>query len=283
MNNAIGPEWEAAHIDHLSPSQLLRSPGKWIFEYLYLSKEERRQQGVGWRAVLGTAAHDAIQGVLCHAQDIDSVKTKAQAQYDGEEGDEDTVMRDRLREALPGVIDSGIKLLAEAGYIGAKSEQYISVNLRDVTAPVIGYVDLLKPGQPMRFCEMKTKGPRKTKVLKDGSQGWAKASLPKAPEWSHVCQAAIYQAAVGGQPEIAYLSEGDAVLFTADNCDELRSDALIEALAEMRQRALLRQNLLKISRNPRDLAAITDPDWGHMYQWKIKPEFYNKARALWGL
>ena len=49
----------------------------------------------------------------------------------------------------------------------------------------------------------------------------------------------------------------------------------------MRQRAILRQNLLNISTDPKALASIIDPDWRHLYQWKIKDEFLNRAKALW--
>jgi len=49
----------------------------------------------------------------------------------------------------------------------------------------------------------------------------------------------------------------------------------------MRQKALVRQNLLKFSDDPKVLASIIDPDWDHVYQWKLEDEFLEKAKKLW--
>ena len=65
------------------------------------------------------------------------------------------------------------------------------------------------------------------------------------------------------------------------NCDELKADNLAKCLEEMRQKALVRQNLLKFSDDPKVLASIVDPDWDHAYQWKLDDEYLQKARKLW--
>ena len=275
--------WKAANLDHLSPSQLLRSSAKWIFDYLYCTPADRVAQGVSWRAHLGNACHDAMQDVVCEGQDFGSAKQKAFAYYDDCIAEEDDVMRDRLREAIPGIVESGTRVLTQAGFAGAKAEQYISVELPGIDVPVIGYIDLLQRTNSggFRTGEIKTKGPKKTRVLKDGSQGWGKATLPKKPEWGHVCQGAIYGLATGGEVVVVYAAEHDAIAFDATTCDELKPSGLAEALEDMRQRALMRQNLLRISNDPKVLASITDPDWRHMYQWKIKDEYLERARDLW--
>ena len=174
-------------------------------------------------------------------------------------------------------------MLTAAGFAGSKPEQYITLNLPGIAVPIVGFIDMCQRTSAggIRNAEIKTKGPRKTKLLKDGSQGWSKASLPKSPEWAHVCQSAIYNAATGGECLLAYAAEHDAVIFDQTTCDALKPSGLAEALEDMRQRALLRQNLLHISTDAKVLASITDPDWRHMYQWKIKDEYLSKARALW--
>ncbi len=275
--------WKRANIDHLSASQLLRTPAKWVFDYMYLSPAERIKQGVGWRAHLGSACHDAMQNIICDALDFETSINAARDYYDDCEGEDDDAMRDRLREAIPGIIDHGARLLSQAGFVASKPEQYITVNLPGVAVPVVGFIDLMQTTSTgnIRNGEIKTKGPKKTRVLKDGSQGWGKATLPKKPEWSHVCQSAIYNYATGGESLIAYVAEHDAVIFSGADCDELKPSGLAEALEDMRQRAILRQNLLNISTDPKALASIIDPDWRHMYQWKIKDEFLNRAKALW--
>lgn len=275
----IGQVWKQANLDHLSASQLLRTPAKWIFDYLHLTSDERRKVGVGERAAIGTVCHTGIQRIVCHGADIDETIEAAQIAFDFHDADEDDVLRVKFRECIPGMIHQGVNICAENGFVGAIDEERIECWLDDVDVPVLGFVDMLVPGS--MFCEMKTKAPRKTKLLKDGTQGWSKATLPKKPEFAHICQAAIYWHALRITPSIMYIAEHDAVLFNAYNCEELQADGINHALNEMRQKALIRQNLLTVSRDPKVLASITDPDWSHMYQWKMKDEWLERAKALW--
>ena len=275
--------WKRAHLDHLSAAQLLRTPAKWIFDYVYLSPAERIAQGVGWRAHMGSAVHDAVQAICIAGQDIDEAVAVALNEYDTCMAEDDQVLRQRMRDAIPGCVDHGVEAVSGAGFVAGKSEQFAKLELPGIAVPVIGYIDFQQTlaNGALINCELKTKGPRKTRLLKDGSQGWSKATLPKRPEWKNVCQASIYSAATGAETVIIYAAEHDSITFTAENCDELKPSGLAVALEEMRQRALIRQNLLKISADPRVLASITDPDWQHMYQWKIGEEFLWKAKELW--
>lgn len=275
--------WTRANLDHLSASQLLRTPAKWVFDYLHLTPAERIAQGVGWRAHLGSACHDGMQAVVCDGQDYASAIRDAETYFDDCFGEDDDVMRDRFREAIPGIIENGTRALIEAGFVQSEAETRMSVELPGIGIPVIGFIDLLQLTSSGGYIvgEIKTKGPKKTRILKDGSQGWGKATLPKSPEFNHVCQASLYSLATGGEAVIAYVAEHDAVIFDKTNCDDLKPSGLAEALEEMRQRALLRQNLLTISTDPKRLTTIIDPDWRHMYQWKIKDEFLQRAKALW--
>jgi len=53
-------------LDHFSPSQLLRPTPNWLFEYVYLTKDQRRAITVGENAAYGTAVHNGIQDFLIH-------------------------------------------------------------------------------------------------------------------------------------------------------------------------------------------------------------------------
>lgn len=274
----ITQEWSDAGVTHLSASQLGRTEAKWVFDYLYLDSSERRKMGVGERAAIGTAVHSAVQSVLCAGNDIDESISRAQTDFDFHPADQDKVLRDKFRTCIPAMVNNGLDLLGEA-FTGATEEKRIEIWLDGVGVPIIGFVDLLQDGT--MFCEMKTKAPRKTKILKSGEQGWSRATLPKKPEYSHLCQSAIYQKALGVTPSIAYIAEHDAVLFTPFNCESLSGQSIADCLEDIRQKALRRQNLLKISNDPKVLASFIEPDWQHAYQWKMEPEFYRKARELW--
>lgn len=276
----IADYWLAAGIDHLSASQCLPPVSSWIYRYIYLDAERRRAMGVGERAALGTSVHNAIQAVLCHAQDIDESINKAINDYDFHDANEDDVLRARLRDGIPATVKNAVDVLADAGFAGCDDEMRISTRLDGVEIDLIGFVDLVVPDT--MFCEIKTKGDRKTRILKSGEQGWSKATLPKKPEYNHLMQVALYAHATGLTPSLCYASKDEAILYTPFNCDELKADSLAHALDDIRQRALIRQNLVKLFGNDaKAMASVTDPDWQHAYIWKIDEEYKKEARSLW--
>tara|TARA_E500000318_G_scaffold40004_2_gene38440 strand:- start:1377 stop:2207 length:831 start_codon:yes stop_codon:yes gene_type:complete len=260
---------------HFSPSQLNRPLANWMFEYVYLSKEKRREIVVGENAAFGTAVHTVIQAVVCHGQDIDEATEEAMTGYDFHPANFSDDKRDKFRELIPAASSVGIDLLSPL-FAGAQEERKIELMLDGVLVPVMGYVDLFKDGL---LAEIKTKAPRKGMIKKDGTRSWAKASLPKEPQWEHVMQAAVYWKATGATPNIAYVSAEDGVIFSPDNCDKMSQDALNFAIEEIRRKAITRQNLLAVSTDPKVLAGLMEPDFNHPFYWGH--QFVNDAKELW--
>jgi len=260
---------------HFSPSQLNRPLANWMFEYVYLSKEKRREIVVGENAAFGTAVHTVIQAVVCHGQDIDEATEEAMTGYDFHPANFSDDKRDKFRELIPAAASVGIDLLSPL-FAGAQEERKIELMLDGVLVPVMGYVDLFKDGL---LAEIKTKAPRQGMVKKDGTRSWAKASLPKEPQWEHVLQAAVYWKATGATPNIAYVSAEDGVIFSPDNCDKMSQDILDFAIEEIRRKAITRQNLLAVSTDPKVLAGLMEPDFNHPFYWGH--QFVNDAKELW--
>lgn len=260
---------------HFSPSQLNRPLANWMFEYVYLSKEKRREIVVGENAAFGTAVHTVIQAVTCHGQDIDEAVEEAMTGYDFHPANFSQDKRDKFRELIPAAATVGIDLLSPL-FAGAQEERKIELTLDGVLVPVMGYVDLFKDGQ---LAEIKTKAPRQGAVKKDGTRGWTKASLPKEPAWEHVLQAAVYWKATGATPNIAYVSSDDGVIYNPDNCDKMSEDVLNFAIEEIRRKAITRQNLLAVSTDPKVLAGLMEPDFNHPFYWGH--QFVNDAKELW--
>lgn len=260
---------------HFSPSQLNRPLANWMFEYVYLSKDKRREIVVGENAAFGTAVHTVIQAVTCHGQDIDEAIEEAMTGYDFHPANFSQDKRDKFRELIPAAATVGIDLLSPL-FAGSQEERKIELTLDGVLVPIIGYVDLFKDGQ---LAEIKTKAPRPGAVKKDGTRGWTKASLPKEPAWEHVLQAAVYWKATGATPNIAYVSSDDGVIYNPDNCDKMSDDVLNFAIDEMRRKSITRQNLLAVSTDPKVLAGLMEPDFNHPFYWGH--QFVNDAKELW--
>jgi hypothetical protein len=278
----LPPTSDGSVVPYYSPSQLLLSLGYWVFKYKACTADERRLMRVGLRAGIGTSIHNGIQGSLCFNKPIDEMVRRSVLDFQFfDDSDDDLVMRDYFSDCIPDAIQQGLKCLTDEGFKNSTAETRIECSLDDVELPIMGFVDLINERNGV-ICEMKTKMPRKTKLLKSGEQGWAKAMLPKTePEWNHVCQVAIYARATGMIPTICYIAPHDTKYFTPLNCDSLKAEGLDRAISQMRQRALIRQNLTKISQDAKVLASITDPDWGHQYQWNMESEWKKKAEQLW--
>ena len=264
-------------ITHFSPSQLNRPLGSWVFMYCYLNKHQRREMKVGENAALGTSVHNLIQAVLCAGQSIEDATKTAIMDFDFHPADESQEKREKFRELIPQMGEIGVDLLAEA-FGGASEEKSVEVYLPGIEIPIIGYVDMMKDGV---FCEMKTKAPRLGAVKKDGTRGWSKAPLPKEPQIDHIMQAAVYWKATGAIPSIAYITAEDGIRFDPFNCDLLKESGLEFAIEEVRRKALIRQNLLKISTDAKVLAGLVEPEFDHPFYWNH--QFKEEAKELWKL
>ena len=264
-------------LDHYSPSQLLRPMPVWMFQYLYLTKEQRREIKVGYNAAFGTAVHGAMQAMLTLGLDFEAAVEQAYLSFDFHDAPdtEPQEKRDKYRELIADAVEQGIDLLAEK-FGGAEEERRVEVSLEGVDLPVMGFIDLCASDA---FCEVKTKAPRMGAVKKDGTRGWTKAALPAKPQFEHLCQVSIYQKATGLEPNLAYVSATGATLFTPDNCEELQPEYPAYCLEEMRGRAIRRQNLMKVSDDPKVLAGLVDPDFQHPFYWDS--EFKEEAKELW--
>lgn len=263
-------------IYHFSASACNKPPVNWMFDYVYLTREQRKKIVVGWNAALGTAAHEAIQAVLCHGQSLEDATSQAIMGYELHGADQNDEKFEKFKEVLPEMIEIGVETLAE-DFGGAQSEQKIELKLDGVVLPVIGYVDLSLDG---KIAEIKTKAPRAGARKASGERSWSKGSLPKEPSWEHVIQAAIYHKATQSEPNIVYVSHKDSIVYTPSNCDRLSEEALSYAIEEMRRKCILRQNLIAVSPDPRTLASIMEPDFNSFY-WS--EEYMQEAKALWKL
>lgn len=264
-------------LHHFSPSQLNMPLPNWIFDYIYLSKESRREKKVGENAAFGTSVHDAVQAILCHGQSFEDAIDAAVMAFDFHPADESAEKREKYREMISPAVESGVELLS-GSFSGAREEEKISITLEGVAIPIIGYIDLINDGV---FCECKTKAHRMGKIKNNGERSWVKPSMPNQPEWNHLQQVAVYWKATGFTPTMAYISAEGSTLFTPENCDHLKDDMLSHALEQIRQKAIIRQNLIGVSTNPKVLAGLMEPAFDHPFYWNH--QFKEDAKELWKL
>jgi len=271
----IEKKFKSIGLEHFSPSQLTRPISVWMFEYIALNKDLRRTIVVGENAAFGTSVHQGIQGIICSGQDIETVSEDALTSFDFHPANKSEEKRKAYRELIRPAIETGVSLLGN-DFGGSEAEKKIELYLPGVHLPIIGYVDM---HTDKTFCEMKTKAPRQNPPKKDGTRTFGKASLPKEPLFDHILQSAVYYKATGAAPHIAYISPNDGIVFDSSNCEMLKPSGINFAVEEIRKKAILRQNLINISTDPKVLAGLIEADFNHPFYWDHN--FKQEAKDLW--
>ena len=145
-------------IEYFSPSSLRKPMACYVFEYIYLTKSQRRDIIVGENAAFGTAVHGAIQSTLCAGIDIVEATEHALMEFDFHPADESVEKRQKYRDLIPAACDLAITELAD----WAKSEAELRVEWHpeELAVPIIGFVDMAGLQWPLPRNENKSSTPR---------------------------------------------------------------------------------------------------------------------------
>lgn len=271
-------------VTHFSPSSLEQPLCLWNFNYLYL-RNRRRDVPTGAPAPAGGAVHDAIQSVVCDDVDYkEAIRHAITRLQEHTPRDElDAAKTERYIEDIPDMVSLGLdamnEVFKEQGDIEFTQEKVLGYEHPRLDVPVIGYADF---STPKSIIELKTKWSRPGAVRKDGSRGFSVPKPPTKPDPAHVRQVAFYRACTGLPPTIIYISARDWAVFDQSNCDELQPDNLQRCMEFLLQAAIVRQNLLKISNDPKVLAGYIQPIWND-FRWNVGDEFLAEAKELWKL
>jgi len=143
-----------------------------------------------------------------------------------------------------------------------------------------GYVDLTTK---THIVEIKTAWSTALGLLKkDGTVGMRKPAQLNNPRPSHLRQVATY---ANGAKKPVHIIVADAfgyTIFNADNCEMLIDKNLKSAFETMRISARARQNLLKISTDPKVLARFIIPNFSHFVWSDIDDETLIEIKQIWG-
>lgn len=267
-------------LEYFSPSQLEKPLANWVFEYLHLGSR-RRDIPVGAPAPAGGAAHDAIQLVVCEGVDIDDAIRGAEERLINHipRDDLDATKAQYYTEVMGEVVRNGVEAMGNLGDIKATPEQVLGYEHPRLELPIIGYCDFCTSDS---IVELKTKWPRPSSVRKDGTRSFTHVAPPKQPDPAHLRQVAFYHAASGKPPVIIYITPKQYTIFDADNCEAMSISSLQRHMEQLLMAAIVRQNLLQISNDPKVLAWYMQPDWND-FRWNIGDELLSEAKELWKL
>ena len=254
--------FERHGIDHLSPSSLnlwAAEPALWVMERLLGRKSPSSPSAARGKAV----EHGIHLGLLEPTLPFTECVMAAQAAFDREMILNPDERRESERKNIPGYVEHGLKELRQYGIPSAYQEK-ISVSLKDVPVPVIGFIDW-RFDQHGLVVDLKTA-----------------ERLPSAISETHGRQGAIY---IGAHRNFgmrfAYVkpsagkTDGRAVAVY-----EMSGDEITRHLKAIGQIAIRLGRFLALSADPSELAGLLVPNYEAFY-WNNSTTRANGA-ALFG-
>ena len=164
------------------------------------------------------------------------------------------------------------------GYDKTKPEIEAFMTLKGINIPIHGYLD----HKGAVIIEDKCMFPRRGRLKKDGTRSWNTARLPDEPPINHLIQVAIYHLSTNLPVYMCYINEKEFKVFHAENCEKLKPENLKKLEKIIYHKALVRQNLLKISHDVNFLKNYLQPDFDN-FMWKNESDnsLLEDAKKLW--
>jgi hypothetical protein len=164
------------------------------------------------------------------------------------------------------------------GYDKTKPEIESFMTLKGINIPIHGYLD----HKGAMIIEDKCMLPRRGRLKKDGTRSWNTARLPEEVPINHLIQVAIYHLSTNLPVYMCYINEKEFKVFHAENYEKLKPENLKKLEKVIYHKALVRQNLLKISHDVNVLKNYLQPDFDN-FMWKNESDnsLLEDAKKLW--
>lgn len=239
-----------AHLSASSINTFAAEPAIWIMERLL-----KKRGPVGCSAHRGTAGEAGIvHGLLNPKAEVAECQAIALAEYDRLTALSGDPKRIKEREALPGIVATGLAELRQYG-VPDEVQKRIEVTLPDVPVPFLGFADIGWSAHGVTL-DIKTQ-----------------LRLNSEISTAHARQVALYIHGTNREARVSYITPAKIGVYRLDNAADH-----IAALTNIAQRM---ERFLSISSDPAELAAIVVPDIESFYY--ADPTTRALARETYGL
>ena len=204
-------------------------------------------------------------------------KYKPRTWDDGKDAEEFEAFKDYIPDMILHAAEGVREAFKHANMIEGEYQRWHTEPKIDV--PIMLYQDYSGGGKQT---DLKAKPPVRNPLKKDGTRSWR---VPKVegmkPNAQQQMQQAVYNKATGEPPSLLFVSASGYYIADADNCEQLKPDALERAYAEAVRSWQIRQNLLKAANGSwRTLAGLVQPDFNEIAR-RHGPSIVDVANQLW--
>jgi len=231
---------------------------------------------------------DTYQPLIGQQEGMDPAKAIAQTMKhynsyqprkwdDGKDAEEFEAFKDYIPDMILHAVEGVREAFANANMIEGEYQRWHNEPKIDV--PIMLYRDYSGGGKQV---DLKAKPPLRNPLKKDGTRSWR---VPKVegitPTAQQQMQQSVYRKATGEPPSLLFVSASGYFIADADNCDQLKPDALDKAYADVVRSWQIKQNLLKAANGSwRTLAGLVQPDFNEIAR-RHGPSIVDVANQLW--
>tara|TARA_Y100001951_G_scaffold50538_1_gene39906 strand:- start:1543 stop:2484 length:942 start_codon:yes stop_codon:yes gene_type:complete len=296
--DSVIPEYYLKYgLEHSSPAQFTKPMDHWIWHYVlndrkYRNSRPKSPNMIGGNAVQGdknrTFIHPTTEEeVTIYAHGLGAYlfenKTIEESILTADEYlDEKKIMFSgddlehyaEVTKRTPIAIRRSIQALKDFGIEKHKnltSEDNVEWQYPGIDIVTVGKTDIQTQTHVVEFKTIWFR--RNGKSAKTKQMLFASNSLPKKPMHDHLLQLSFYWKATNKEPIIVYVTGNNVkdgpgyVIFTKDNCDELRKEYLDALVETARKTQMVRQNLLQNAKTKKDVTRFVQLDFRNGFYW----------------
>ena len=283
----LGDCYKKFGLAHTSKSQNTKPDDIRFRDYIVLTPKEKANLPSNCSFTGGTIAHEVIQSIKCKNKTFkDAVKLIQNKITNYEAVDEkDKIKFNYIIENLEPLVQNHLDNIDEIPNQEWKAELEYTHWTKGISTYFLAYVDLVGS---TNFGDIKNVFGTLTKTKKGFS--YSKKKCPKVPYHSDCLQIALYSKLLPKlKPFLTYASDSDRIIFTPENCVELRPENLDYYYEELVLYQKCWEKKLELANGDiKTLALLCKPDFSEIrkngFWWKgIDPDIIKRFRNYYEL
>lgn len=283
----LGDCYKKFNLAHTSKSQNTIPDDIRFRNYIVLTPKEKAKLPSNCSFTGGTIAHEIIQSIKCNnksfGESFELIANKIENYKPIDE--KDKIKFQYIIDNMEDIVNNHLANIDEVGKQSWNSELEYTHWADGIKTYFLAYVDLV--GQT-DFGDIKNVFGTLTKTKKGFS--YSKKKCPKVPFHSDCLQISLYAKMLPThKPFLTYASDNDRIVFTPDNCVELRKESLQFYYEELVLYQQCWEKKLELADgDPKVLAMLCKPDLSEIrkdgFWWKgIDQDIVKRFRSYYGL
>ena len=283
----LGDCYKKFNLAHTSKSQNTIPDDIRFRNYIVLTPKEKAKLPSNCSFTGGTIAHEIIQSIKCNnksfGESFELIANKIENYKPIDE--KDKIKFQYIIDNMEDIVNNHLANIDEVGKQSWNSELEYTHWADGIKTYFLAYVDLV--GQT-DFGDIKNVFGTLTKTKKGFS--YSKKKCPKVPFHSDCLQISLYAKMLPThKPFLTYASDNDRIVFTPDNCVELRKESLQFYYEELVLYQQCWEKKLELADgDPKGLAMLCKPDLSEIrkdgFWWKgIDQDIVKRFRSYYGL